>query len=65
MWVEASFSGTVPPNSAVVGYAIEGAHLITFVHLVTEIACIHLTLSVPSVIFTKGLSSKTVEATQR
>ena len=35
--LQASLSGSLPPNSAVIGYAIEGALLIS-AHLYTEIA---------------------------
>ena len=59
--LQASFSGILPPNSAVIGYVTEVARLIS-AHLFTEITA---SLLAPSVKFAKCLSrAETVEATQ-
>ena len=47
--VQASPSGTLSPNSAIIGYAIEGA-LFTSAHLSTETAAMSLMLSAPCII---------------
>ena len=62
--LRASLSCTLPPNSAVTGYATEGALLI-FARLSAWIAPTSLTLSVPSLQFVKGMSTKAVEVTQQ
>ena len=51
-----SFFGTLHPDSAIIGYAAEGALLIS-AHLFTEISPIRLTLSALSVKFTQSLSA--------
>lgn len=62
--LHASLSGTLLPNSAIIGDATEGAHLI-FAYLSVEIALINTALSVlvPGVKFVEYLSTKTVQAT--
>ena len=58
--LQASLSGTLPPNYAVNGYATEGTQLVISAHLSTEIVCMILTPSAHFVKFTKSFSSKTV-----
>ena len=57
--LQASLSDTLPPDSAVNGYATEGTQVIS-AHLSTEIVCMSLTPSAHFVKFTKSLSTKTV-----
>ena len=62
--LQASLSGTLLPNCALIGYATEGALLISE-RLSTEIVPKSPTLSAPSVKFANSYRTKTVQATLR
>ena len=55
--LHASFSGTLPPNSAVLFYTSVGAHLVS-AHLSTGIIAVSLIVSTPSGKFAQSLSTK-------
>ena len=59
-----TLSSTLPPNSAITGYATQGALLIS-ARLSARIAPTSLTLSAPSLQFVKRMSTKAVEVTQQ